>query len=147
MCGVPDWVRQVLRNMDFGPSDTCWTWNDNTRTRPWATGPDGESIPAARAIWAIFFGVLLDDVEVHHRCRHPWCVNPDHLEALTVAEHHAEHRPAIPEFCVNGHRLDHKNLGIYRRPDGRTRWQCRICNRDRMRRRAARSPAAPGGVA
>lgn len=35
---------------------------------------------------------LTVDVDVHHACLHPGCINPAHLVAMTKAEHIAEHK-------------------------------------------------------
>jgi hypothetical protein len=135
---VPDWVRLALRRIDYGPSDTCWTVGGAADIRPFATGPDGDDLPMARVIWLIFYGAIDARAEIHHRCRHPWCVNPDHLEMLAAVDHHRAHRPAIPESCVHGHRLDKANLAVYPIPDtDRIKWACKQCNRERMRRLAA----------
>lgn len=88
---------------------------------------------ATRVVWRIFVGVIPEGADLHHRCRHPWCVNPDHLEVLSRTEHGDRHRPGIPTHCKHGHRLDKRNLGIYEKA-GRIRWQCKACNRERMRK-------------
>ena len=49
-----------------------------------------------QAIYRIAFehfkGPIPDRHVVHHTCRNPHCVNPDHLKALTKGEHLRVHR-------------------------------------------------------
>lgn len=94
-----------------------------------------------RLLWLIYHGPHgMDGAEIHHRCRHGWCVNPDHLVLLTLQEHKAEHskseRRRIPEQCKHGHVLDKRNLAIYGARNGRgVTWACKACNRERMARK------------
>lgn len=62
--------------------------------------------------------------EVHHTCTTPPCVEPAHLEALTVAEHKARHRPTACRACGAE--------DWYQRRDGGR--QCRSCKRKRAAR-------------
>jgi hypothetical protein len=41
-----------------------------------------------------------DDREVHHTCLNGKCVNPDHLQILTPAEHVAEHKRIREELGI-----------------------------------------------
>jgi hypothetical protein len=132
---LPAWVRHTLRHMVYGPSDTCWDWSGATHPtsgRPLAS--TGEH--ASRAVWRIFYGPIPPGHDVHHRCRHPWCVNPDHLQSLSEDEHAAEHKGIIPDHCKRGHRLDSHNLRTtVRKSDGYLRWWCRQCHADDERER------------
>ena len=53
---------------------------------------------------------------IHHICKNRWCVNPNHLIAITRKQHSAEHGlsgwakiHAAKTHCKNGHLLDKKN--------------------------------------
>jgi hypothetical protein len=94
---------------------------------------------AAHRVYVIFVGPVPKGVELHHRCLHGWCVNPWHIQPLLPDVHDEEH-PAqrrIPTHCPSGrHVLDKKNLGLYERPNGKLRIECKACGRERMRARS-----------
>lgn len=63
-------------------------------------------------------------MHVHHICGTPACVNPDHLQVLTIEEHnrlHGEEHAA----CPRGHPYTEEN--VYITPAGGK--QCRTCKR------------------
>lgn len=61
--------------------------------------------------YGLFIGGWSDAQQLHHRCQHPECVNPAHLEALSVKRHQARatSRPTtkpVPSFIgSSGHAL------------------------------------------
>jgi hypothetical protein len=87
---------------------------------------------AHRASYEVCIGPIPDETPVidHVRargCIHHNCVNPDHLEAVTVAENNRRLGEA-KTHCAQGHDWsDPRNVA--RRKDGR-RW-CAECNRQR----------------
>lgn len=132
---VPEWQRNLLSKVDFGPVDTCWDWlgDLNKDGRPvHGSGRQGSTL-VSRRIYFIFRGDLPTKVELHHKCLHPWCVNPWHLSPVTKEEHQDAHRrdKIIPKTCKKGHPLDRHNLAVYERPDGRLRIECKQCGRER----------------
>lgn len=89
---------------------------------------------AHRLVWSLLRGPLPE--HLHHRptCLKR-CVNPDHLEPLTAAEHARRH---ALEACRSGHPMTVENT--YVRKDGRGR-QCRACKASRARTRYSEDPA------
>lgn len=76
-------------------------------------------------------------------CDNPLCVNPDHLTVTTAGRHimvsdTPPGKNARKTTCKNGHELTPENT--YVRPDGKGR-QCRVCNRENVRRHAERKKA------
>lgn len=47
---------------------------------------------AHRVAYEQVYGQLRNDLVLHHTCDHKACVNPDHLEPMTQAEHMRLHR-------------------------------------------------------
>ena len=56
--------------------------------------PDGPRVVAVhRAAYEAAHGDIPGGFVVHHRCEQPLCMNPDHLEAMSRADHCRLHRP------------------------------------------------------
>jgi hypothetical protein len=60
---------------------------------------DGVQSTAHNVSYWHFVGPIQPGKMVHHRCRVRFCVNPNHLEALTRAEHDALGRVRVPAVC------------------------------------------------
>lgn len=79
-------------------------------------------------------------LDIDHLCRNMWCVNPDHLEAVTELENIRRSRhPSIVAsksgFCMKGHPRSESlmtNEGYVS--------QCRMCRRERQRWRYHNDP-------
>ena len=76
----------------------CWIWR-------WARSGDGsgsirvggQQMGAHRFIYEMEREAIDDDLELHHICENRPCVNPDHLQPLTIPEHRAVTRMACGE--------------------------------------------------
>lgn len=77
--------------------------------------------------------------EIHHKCRVLACVNPDHLECLTRAEHARLNPQSTRPTCIHGHPRTPGNTYVSPRTGHR---ECRICGANAARRRRARIAAA-----
>lgn len=89
---------------------------------------NGENIPAYRLAWFFMFEEW--PFQLNHKCENPPCIRTFHLENVTNKEHadftfrqYAHHK------CPKGHdKVFYPSKGKY------GRWDCRICNINRMRR-------------
>lgn len=82
---------------------------------------------AHRASYEVHVEPIPDGMELHHTCEQRACINPDHLEPMSHADHMKLSAKAQQTHCVHGHPFDEANT--YVRPNG-TR-ACRICKRER----------------
>ena len=92
--------------------------------------------------WA-FSGEKPDKLTVHHKCKNTRCVNPKHLELMTVSENNSlsNNAGAInarKTHCKNGHPFDRKY--------GKQRY-CSICQAEktkRLRKKWKKNPLLTG---
>lgn len=73
---------------------------------------------------------------VHHECGNKRCWRPEHLVALSPADHKAAHRKTE---CVKGHPLSGENLRVVITPEGWTINRCKECGRAARRRHGSRA--------
>lgn len=143
-----DWERFIDKVGDTD-ANGCWPWLatvSNGYGRVW----DGKrSVVAHRFSYEFFVGDIPPGLQIDHLCRNTNCVNPDHLEAVTLAENNrrSDSPTAInarKTHCIHGHEFAGRNLR-YRKEGTRI---CRTCEAARCTaRRAAEQPRedADGG--
>ncbi len=79
--------------------DGCWSYDgahsSGTLPRP-HIGSKGQTLHVYRVLWEAEHGPAptKGEGELHHTCGNHACVNPDHLEVLTVLEHRRRHAEA-----------------------------------------------------
>lgn len=119
------------------PNSGCWLWDaavDGKGYGEISAGRRGQSpLRAHRVIYEHLVGPIPDGMDLDHLCRVPICVNPDHLEPVTRAENLRRGLKRQPgTHCQVGHIW--ADGALYISPKGKR--HCRICQRERERRRA-----------
>ncbi len=77
------WSSALYEVRDCGYETPCWVW---LGTQQNGYGRWRSKILAYRYSWERINGQVPEGLELDHLCRHPFCVNPDHLEAVTPQE-------------------------------------------------------------
>ncbi|MDP9904774.1 HNH endonuclease signature motif containing protein [Arthrobacter bambusae] len=118
--------------------DDCWLWTASCTERGYGQfGLEGSSIGAHKWSWESVNGPVPNGLVLDHLCRVHRCVNPRHLEPVTIAEN--TRRAAVFDVygsvnsrkthCPQGHPYDDENTYVSKAGSR----HCRVCIRERLR--------------
>lgn len=127
-------------------TDDCWLWTDALNAKGYGQfklGP-GRMVKPHRMAYELSVGPIPDGLVIDHLCRVRHCVNPAHMEPVSIAENTRRGDATPPQarvnrektHCPQGHAYDEANTGHYR-----GRRYCRTCQNEYSRRRRARQKA------
>lgn len=132
-------IRERILNKIIIDANDCWIWQGKYFNK-WGYSKivvgsrrDGSrrSVFTHRASYEAFIDKIGDNLQIHHLCNNTKCVNPDHLQPLTAAEHNKHKTRLSCGIC--GTLKEHKY----------NRLVCLPCQRKRvreyMRRRRSKS--------
>lgn len=127
---------KLLNRMQIDANNGCWlikpTSNGYVRWRF-----ENRNWPVHRLMFELFYHKIPEKLVLDHICRSRNCVNPTHLrmclseENVMVGEG-VTARNAAKTHCVNGHKLDEKNLYFHRSGNSMCR-QCKKCTSRRFK--------------
>jgi len=125
---------RVREKIFIEPNSGCWLWLDALSRKGYgAFYFDKKTYPAHQWIFVYFGGIISDGLQIDHLCRCKSCVNPLHLEAVTIVENVRRHWSSwVPTtHCSRGHRYVYR---IGNQP------VCRVCKNaaQRIRRSGVR---------
>lgn len=120
------------------PMTGCWLWGGSINSKGYGRWKDRVKFHMAhRFVYETIIGQIPDGLQLDHLCRVRCCVNPSHLEPVTVTENVRRslrdrsfvspdgviRHFSLKEFCMKGHRFTKEST--YVSPRGR--WRCKIC--------------------
>ena len=114
----------------------CWLWTGTKNDKGYSYFRlRGKSRRAHRVAYEHFVGPIPAGLVIDHLCRNRGCVNPAHLEPVTVKVNTARgpHSNESKTHCKHGHPLHGDNLKLRDRGDYIER-VCRTCIKQRNRK-------------
>ncbi len=109
----------------------CWDWLAGTRDGYGYFWNGSYMTNAHRFSYELLRGSIPAKMTIDHLCRNRVCVNPSHMEIVTIKENVLRGvgltaRYAKATHCLNGHPFDKSNT--YITPRGHR--DCRVCRRE-----------------
>ena len=97
-------------------TDSCWNWKSNMHFKGYGLfSLNGKTVKAHRIAFELSKGQILEGLTIDHLCRNRRCVNPSHLEAVSMKENtlRGNGPSAIHSrktHCKKGHELTSDNM-------------------------------------
>lgn len=166
--GTTDLVRTTIEQrfwskVERGAPDDCWPWAEGLTAGGYGkfSGPRGATMLAHRYGYELVVGPIGEGLNLDHLCHtrvresctdvavcpHRKCVNPRHLEPVTMGDNLQrgntfQRANSEKTHCPADHEFDEANTQV--NPRGER--QCRACRREQARASRARKKAALAAV-
>lgn len=121
---------RVLYRMEPEPNSGCWLWTGARTLNGYGfISYHGRNEMAHRIAYGLFVGPIPEGKTLDHLCRQRACINPKHLEPVTLRENVLRNTSlvaanAVKTHCLRGHPLSGDNLYT-----GGGQRACRACRR------------------
>lgn len=114
-------------------TESCWLWTGSKHSSGYGyISIDGKLTLTHRVSYELLVGLIPEGLVLDHSCHVRNCVNPSHLEPVTIEENSRRQLPHLRpktykkrDSCRRGHVFSTENS--YIRPDGKR--DCKLCKR------------------
>ena len=125
-------------------TESCWLWRGATLDGYGILSIDGVCRRVHRVTYESEVGEVPPGLVLDHLCRVRHCVNPSHLEPVTIKEnvlrgYGVGATSARRTHCLHGHEYTAENTRVGTTPRGTTYRRCLACHRIRSRATKARA--------
>lgn len=137
----PEQIARFWRSVNTKTETGCWLWTGRLCGGGYGRFSAFSRLRSAhRLAWCLLRGPIAEGLTLDHRCRVRSCVNPDHLDPVSMRENTLRGLGFAAvnvrkTHCPKGHPLSGDNLR--REPKGGNR-RCVICTRAAQRTRQKR---------
>ena len=112
-------IERIHQRSVVDPSTGCWNWQGYLQRGYALFSLNGRTVQVHRAIYTAVNGAIPNGLTIDHLCRNKGCVNPDHMEPVTVKVNVLRGntitaKNAAKTHCFRGHPLSGDNLNLYR---------------------------------
>lgn len=126
-------------------TESCWIWKGNINEHGYGRffSPDRTNFRAHKLIYELLVGPVPNGLVLDHLCRNRACVNPNHLEPVTIGVNVLRGigitaMCAVKTHCPKGHEYSVENTYVSPK---RARY-CRACRYEKSAERSRQSLAA-----
>ena len=118
--------------------NVCWNWLGADNGAGYGEFHyEGRSERAHRVSYELHVGPIPKGLVTDHLCRNRRCVNPDHLEVVSLVENSLRGegvgaKASRQTHCIHGHPLTGKNVRYMKSPNGRAWRKCLACAKRRQ---------------
>lgn len=114
-------------------TNECWLWAGTINHLGYGhVARDGKTEMAHRIVYEHEVGLIPDGLTLDHLCKVRHCVNPRHMEVVTLKENilrgtSPSATNAKKTHCVNGHEFNEENTGWHRTRNNQPARYCKTC--------------------
>lgn len=123
----------------------CWVWTGSVSKAGYgriciSDNGSKRTRSAHRVSYETFKGEIPEGLTIDHLCKNRKCINPNHLEAVTIKENVHRGNPLWKQqmartHCPKGHEYTEDNIYRYTTKHGGTCRNCKTCMKARTRER------------